>query len=288
VGHELSPVKGGKNMERICENVYSETQFLGCNPGFVTTAGGVVMIDTPQKPSEAYAWRKEIAGYGPVVYLINTDHHMDHSLGNFFFEGDLVLHEGTAQRLQAPDRLEYSKNWLKYVEPPFEWLAEHYFIKRPKLTFTGKMTIDLCGEIFQLTHIHGHTEDETIVYLPNRKVLFSGDNVCTLGIPTLRESYPLQWLEALDMMETLDFDVLVPGHGSIGDKQSLRHFRKDLCALFEEIEHAISRGLSREDAIEEITYEDRVHAEYPKSEIFAKNVKLSIGRVYDTLKEYRK
>ena len=62
------------------------------------------------------------------------------------------------------------------------------------------MTIDLCGEIFQVTHIHGHTEDETIVYLPNRKVLFSGDNVCTLGIPTLRESYPFQWLEAIDMI----------------------------------------------------------------------------------------
>lgn len=270
-------------MERISENVYVETKFLGCNPGFVKYPGGVVMIDTPQKPSDAYVWRKEIAKYGPVVYIINTDHHADHALGNFFFEGDLVLHEGTMRKLLAPDRLEFSKNWLKFVEPQFEWLSEHYFIKKPKLTFTDRMNIDLGGEVFQLIHIHGHTENETIVYLPLQKVLFCGDNVCTVGIPALRESYPRQWLEALDLMESLEFEILVPGHGKIGDKDSLRHFRQELLDLFEEVENAIARGLSRDDVIREITYEDQVHAEYPPSEIFAKHVKMSIGRVYDEL-----
>ena len=270
-------------MERISKNVYVETEFLGCNPGFVNSLEGVVMIDTPQKPSDAYAWRKEIAKYGSVAYVINTDHHADHALGDFFFEGDLVLHEETTRKLLTSERLEFSKNWLKFVEPQFEWLSEHYFTKKPKFTFTDRMNISLGDEVFQLIHIRGHTQNETIVYLPLQKVLFCGDNVCTVGIPSLRESYPRQWIEAFDLMESLEFEILVPGHGKIGDRNSLKHFRKELIDLFDEVDDAIARGLSRDDVIREISYEDQVHAEYPPSEIFAQNVKMSIGRIYDEL-----
>ena len=58
-------------MEKVTENVYAELGFNGCNVSFVVTKQGVVMVDTPQIPSEAIQWRDEIEKHGPVRYLIN-------------------------------------------------------------------------------------------------------------------------------------------------------------------------------------------------------------------------
>ena len=79
-------------MEKISDNVYVETGFDGCNVGFVVTEGGVVMIDTPQIPSDAMDWREVIKKHGPVRYLINTEPHIDHFTGNTFFEGTIIGH----------------------------------------------------------------------------------------------------------------------------------------------------------------------------------------------------
>jgi len=90
------------------------------------------------------------------------------------------------------------------------------------------MNLHMGEDLFTLIHVRSHTEDETLVYMPERKVIFTGDTVCTNGIPSVRESYPLEWLEALQLIDELDFDVLVPGHGDIGNKDSVKQFRKEL------------------------------------------------------------
>ena len=74
-------------MRRVSENVYAEIYFWGCNPGFVVTGEGVVMIDTPQQPIDAVRWRERLQEYGPIRYLINTEPHVDHILGNAYFPG---------------------------------------------------------------------------------------------------------------------------------------------------------------------------------------------------------
>ena len=268
-------------MEQIRENIFVETDFLGCNPGFVVTSQGIVMVDTPQKPSQAHEWGKEIQGHGDVRYIIITDHHVDHVLGSRFFNGDVVTHEGTMKQLTAEGRLRFSKEWLRFVEPESEPAIESYEIRLPTITYSHKMSLFVGEEVFELYHICGHTGYETIVYLPSQKVLFTGDNVCTVGIPTLRESYPRKWFEALSFMEDLDFTTLVPGHGKIGTKESLRTFRNEFQALCDEVQERIARGCTRDEVIGQVSYEDHVHAEYPPSEKFALHVKMSIGRLYD-------
>jgi len=82
-------------MERITENVYAATDIRGCNPGYVLTKDGAVIIDTPQLPTKALAMREEILKKGRIRYLINTEHHIDHIFGNYFFAGlcPVVAHE---------------------------------------------------------------------------------------------------------------------------------------------------------------------------------------------------
>ncbi|MCH7786946.1 MAG: MBL fold metallo-hydrolase, partial [Chloroflexi bacterium] len=72
-------------MQQLTSNVFMETQIRGCNHGFVTTSEGVVMIDSPQKPSDAIKLKAEIAKHGELRYIINTEPHGDHWTGNAFF-----------------------------------------------------------------------------------------------------------------------------------------------------------------------------------------------------------
>ncbi len=81
-------------MKRVTENVFVETGYRGCNPGFVKTSEGVVMIDTPQIPRDALAYREIVQKQGKVIYLINTEPHGDHYTGNFFFDAVCVPIKG--------------------------------------------------------------------------------------------------------------------------------------------------------------------------------------------------
>jgi cyclase len=70
-------------MEQITAQVYTDTTLRGCNPSYVVTDDGVVVIDTPQLPTRAVAMRKEAESHGPVRYLVNTERHVDHIFGNY-------------------------------------------------------------------------------------------------------------------------------------------------------------------------------------------------------------
>ena len=86
-------------MQQITKNVYVETCIRGCNHGFVTTSDGVVLIDTPHKPSDAVKLKTEIAKHGQLRYIINTEPHGDHWTGNAYFDVPVIAHEGVRKRI---------------------------------------------------------------------------------------------------------------------------------------------------------------------------------------------
>ena len=94
---------GALAMEQVTANVFTITKLRGCNPSFVTTSDGVVVIDTPQLPTQAVAMRKAAESHGPIRYLINTEHHVDHIFGNYFFKGagTVVNHLGLYERFMV-------------------------------------------------------------------------------------------------------------------------------------------------------------------------------------------
>jgi cyclase len=83
-------------MQQLNARVYTETTTRGCNPSFVITSAGTVVIATPQLPTRAVAIRKEAESHGPIQYLINTQHHVDHIFGSYFLRGAgaVVNHKG--------------------------------------------------------------------------------------------------------------------------------------------------------------------------------------------------
>ena len=92
-------------LEQVTPNVFTTTKLRGCNPSFVTTSDGVVVIDTPQLPTRAVAMRAEAESHGPIRYLINTENHVDHIFGNWWFRGagEVVNHQALYDIFMDPN-----------------------------------------------------------------------------------------------------------------------------------------------------------------------------------------
>ena len=78
-------------MRRVGPHSFTEVYFAGCNPSFVETSDGYVMIDSPQQPIDAVRWRERMEDNAPIRYLINTEPHGDHISGNTYFPGVTVV-----------------------------------------------------------------------------------------------------------------------------------------------------------------------------------------------------
>ena len=219
-------------MQTVTPRVYTDTTQRGCNPSFVVTSDGVVVIDTPQLPTKAVAMRREAEAHGPIRYVINTEHHVDHIFGNYYFRGagPVIAHVEVARNFmlatQHPSPYAYAREALPTDDPAGVAIfpdEETYFQdpNRPAITFTQDLTLKVGGHTFELLFTPGHTVGQIAVHVPEERVVFTGDTIFCECQTWLYVSNVDQWLAALDRIRALDVDHVVPGHGP-GDHQGLR------------------------------------------------------------------
>jgi cyclase len=268
-------------MKQISKNVYYESWPRTCNTGFLVTRNGVVMIDTPESPSDAIKWRDEIAKYGPVRYLINTEPHGDHVNGNFFFEGTVIAHEGTRKAmLRSPVKAVSDR--MKRDNPGIV-LPDTFQLRVPEITLYDRLDIHLEDFTLELINFPGHTPFEVAVFIPEEKVIFTSDNVCCRVQSFLREALPFEWLKSLKAIEQLEADVVVPGHGEICDRTYIHEMSAFIQDWIDAVKSAIDRGMSLQEAQSKISFLDR----YPMqkgTEHMAQDVqRMNVARLYTLL-----
>lgn len=275
-------------IEKISSQVYAEVGVRGCNHSFVVTSEGVVMIDTPQLPTDAVKWRQEIAKFGPVLYIINTEPHGDHFSGNYFFEGTVVAHEGTREAILATAVQPY-KDMLKQMDPPSLPLVENYSFRPPTVTLTDRLTLYIGKHTFRLVNLPGHTPFQVAVYVPEEKVLFTSDNVVYKTMPFIPpQAFPFEWIESLKKMQELEARVLVPGHGNICDKTYLPEMMAGIQAWIDAVSDAMKKGMSLGEAQNSVNLLGR----YPPSPLPAERIaqvhRMNVASVYEVLKKRTK
>jgi cyclase len=281
-------------MEQVTANVFTNTKLRGCNPSFVTTSDGVVVIDTPQLPTRAVAMRKLAESHGPIRYLINTEHHVDHIFGNYYFKGagTVVHHQGVHDRFMVVfpdlDPFAYAAEAIPTDDPEGKSIfpeRDTYYRDPNKaaITFTGDLTLRVGQHTFQLLHTPGHTPGQLAVYVPEERVVFTGDTVFSECQTWLMTSDVPQWLEALERIRSLDVDHVVPGHGPVTTRKYLDTQRSVLLEWVNAVAAAIARGWSREETIARVNFADRYPVDigqgYMMSHIQTKNA----ASLYDKL-----
>ena len=255
-------------MRKVTGNVWTDTTLRGCNPSMVLTGDGVVVIDTPQLPTKAVALRREAESHGAIRYVINTEHHVDHIFGNYYFRGagEIVHHRGVAENFMevtpALDSFEYAHEAIPTDDPDGEAIfpdRDTYFADpgRGTVVFTGDMTLTVGDRTFELLHTPGHTPGQIAVHVPEERVVFTGDTIFSECQTWLMGSSVTQWLAALDRITALDVDRIVPGHGEVVTKRYVARQRANLLDWVEAVSDAIAKGWTREETIERVDFADR-------------------------------
>jgi cyclase len=243
-------------MRRIGKSTFTEIYFWGCNPGFVPTSDGVVMIDSPQQPIDAMRWRERLLEHGPIRHLINTEPHGDHILGNAYFPtaeviGQIKLKENFDRYLVAGGTMAERVERTKTADPDSVWLMNHpdYPPRPPTRTFTESLVLEVGHHSFHCLHLPGHTAAQTAVFIPQEGVVFTGDNVFRGCKTFIQEGDPWAWLQALEAIDKLDVETIVPGHGEPCTKAYLKTQGQIIANWIGLTESFVDRGLSEEEAM---------------------------------------
>jgi cyclase len=188
------------------------------NAGFVAGRRGVISIDTCATERRTREYQSAIAKVTdqPVRTIVNTHHHGDHTWGNALFEGaTIVAHEYLRGQMAAfgpPAQLPF---WT-----PVEWGGLE--LRLPTLTFADRVTLwsdDLACEVRYVGQ-DAHTTNDSIVWIPERSVLFSGDLLFNGGTPFVLMGSVAGSIDVLEnVLKPLGAQTIVPGHGEVSGPQ---------------------------------------------------------------------
>ena len=269
-------------MQQLTTNVWAETGLRGANHGFVTTSDGVVMIDTPHKPSDALKLKAELERRGsPVRYIINTEPHGDHWTGNAFFDVPVVAHEGVRTRMLGTNLAEHVAR-VSTFGPDEPKLLENYTPNAPVITFNDEMTLHVGNHTFHIIGMPGHTLYQAAIVVEEEGVVFTSDNIFCKCQTWLQEANPDLWLVALQSLRNLKEDVLVPGHGPVCGKEYL----DEQASFIEEwkvyVKGAIERGMTKDEAIARLTaMTDRYPMDIGQDGMAPGVMKRNVANLYD-------
>lgn len=190
------------------------------NAAFVLTPEGVVVIDALGAPPLAEELLAAIARVTPqpVRHVIVTHYHADHIYGLQVFRArgaQIVAHGAGRAYLQgdtAVRRLATSREEL------WPWVDEHTRLIAADRWIEQAESVHVGGVEFRLLPLGpAHTPEDLAVWLPARRVLFSGDLVFRNRVPWVGQADSARWVAALDELLALAPQLIVPGHGPASD-----------------------------------------------------------------------
>ncbi len=229
-----------------------DNEGLNANIGLVVTPAGAVLIDsgaTFQTARKIHEAARKVTTQ-PIKWVINTGGQDHRWLGNGYFKSQGIdtiahAHAEADMRARAGDHMEGLKVLKERLEGTVPTLPSRFV--------TGQDTrLELGGVVMELKHRNGgHTPGDTLVWLPQKNVIFTGDVVYvdrTLGlIPVSRSK---TWLESFAVIDEINPRTIVPGHGNVTNLATAQaHTRDLLLALRAHMKKAIDDGVDLDAAV---------------------------------------
>lgn len=215
------PDLGPAQVVEVADRTYAYIQPDGSwwinNTGFVVGDSSLVCVDSCSTERRTRAFREAMTtvSRAPVSVLVNTHHHGDHTHGNSLIgAGTIVGHESCRTELLKRGLPSGSGNW-----DPIEWgdLA----LAPPTLTFADGVTLWSDDQPIEVSYVGqaAHTNNDSLVWLPEREVLFCGDLLFNGGTPFLLMGSVHGAIEVLrDVVARVPARTIIPGHGAPTDK----------------------------------------------------------------------
>ena len=217
------------------------------NAGIVSQDGHGLVVDTFMFPEMADGLVTQLSrrNVRPETVVI-THHHVDHIGGTTRFpDARVVAH---ARTVATVERSGHPTPVYDGFMPAFRGRFDDLEVVTPEPT---PATLDLPLDAALPAFSPAHTPADTTVWLPNERILFTGD-LCFFDVtPLALQGLVSTWVDAMDALIALDPAVVVPGHGPIGGVDDMRVVRDYLVALRDAGRAAVSAGATLDDAVAE-------------------------------------
>src|ERR1700735_4551609 len=181
---------------------------------------GVLVVDTCQDPRPAKALLAEIRKLTPlpIRFVVNSHYHLAHVNGNDVFAAagaTIVAHRNVRAWMRTEN--------IKMLDPPLtpEKKARVESLTLPTVVHDGHIELYLGSRRINVRYYPGHTGGDSVVFVPDARVVFCGDMLWKDHIPNLIDASTGAWIESLDAMQKdamqKDYgpSTWVPGHGGI-------------------------------------------------------------------------
>lgn len=228
-----------EGLKKIADGVYayadvkngSPKNSFGANAGIIIDKNGMVVVDTLISAKEAKRFIRNIRAVSvkPIKFVVNTHYHLDHSFGNSEFTrlGAMIIAQ-SADNANMRNKGEYVLNNAGNFGLTKEDLRGTE-LAYPALAFNDRMEISLGSKKIHLIYTGpSHTEGSIMVYLPDSKLLFTGDILFTDRHPYMGDADVGGWIKALDFIMGMDVVTIIPGHGPISSKKDIADMKNYL------------------------------------------------------------
>jgi glyoxylase-like metal-dependent hydrolase (beta-lactamase superfamily II) len=225
-----------REITKIAGEVY---RFRNANHYSIFAVTPVGVIATDPINAEAARWlRAEITRQfnQPVRYLVYSHDHADHIEGGEVFADTAVV--------------------VAHDNAKAVIIGERRPTAVPQVTFSDRMTIELGGTVMELAYVgRNHSNNSIVMRFPRERLLFAVDfiPVNSYVFRDFPDAYMPDWIESLRVVEAMDFDVLVPGHGPLGTKANVVMFREYLEDLRAEVTRYAREGKSLDEIKQQVT-----------------------------------
>ena len=238
----------------------------GANAGFVIGDDGVAVIDTFEHPEAAKQMLAEIRKLTqlPIKFVVNTHYHIDHVAGNSVFQqnGAVVF----AQRnVRAWIHTENLKFFGKDIKAEDRTMVET--LGAPDAVYDTGVTLFLGSRRIDVRVFPGHTGGDSVVFIPDANVVFTGDLFWRNTLPNLIDATTSAWIPTLNSVTgAAPSATYVPGHGDVGNADDVRNFRDYLAFLREQVAPAVQQNKTGDDLVNAVL--PAVTEKYGKWEFF--------------------
>jgi cyclase len=255
---------------------------VNSNAAIVEMGDGLLVVDSHSKPSAARVVVERLRDLTPrpVRYVVNTHFHWDHWQGNEVYPAAYghveVITNDITREAMLKKSLKRIQDHVRAVPAEITGLraqltaatdagqraelasslrqAEAYLEEirglqpaLPTMAFENTMRIVRGDREVQLLFLgRAHTEGDVFVYLPKERLVVTGDAVIA-WTPFMGDGYPEDWARTLDLLERLDFDLMLMGHGEPAGREWLRVFRGYVGDLVEAVRRDAGAGATLDE-----------------------------------------
>ena len=278
--------------EQLSENAYAYTAEGDPNTGIIIGDDAVLVADaqaTPVMAQDVIRRIREITDK-PIRYVLLTHYHAVRVLGASAYKADHIIASQDTRGLIVERGEQDMKSEIERFPRLFRSVESVPGLTWPTLTFTGEMTLwlgKLEVKIMQLGR--GHTKGDTVLWLPQQRVLFSGDLVEFGATPYAGDAYFEDWPHTLQAIAALKPTKLVPGRGAaLTTPEQVQRGLDDTRNFVSELYASVKAGAASGKDLRAIYGEarDTLKPKYGHWVIFDHCLPFDVTRAYDEATKY--